>query len=76
VASAQASVGVKVARSELDAGDLVFFHTDGSRSINHVGIYVGGNQFIHASRSKGITITSMDDSYYKGILSTARRVIR
>ncbi|NPV92284.1 MAG: C40 family peptidase [Firmicutes bacterium] len=75
-ASDQASVGVKVSRSELAPGDLVFFHTGGSSSINHVGIYAGSNQFIHASRTKGITLTSMDDSYYKNILSTSRRVAR
>jgi len=75
-AQGQSSVGTKITRSDLSPGDLVFFNTERSGSINHVGIYAGGNQFIHASRTKGITITSMDDSYYKNSLVTSRRVIR
>lgn len=75
-AEAQSRVGKKVTRSELEPGDLVFFNTEKSGSINHVGIYVGNNDFIHASRTLGITVTSLDSSYYKNILVTASRIAR
>lgn len=60
-ASQQASIGIRV--TEPTPGDLVFFDTNGS--IGHVGIYIGNNAFIHASQSKGITITSLSDSWYR-----------
>jgi len=47
----QAQVGMRVDRSELREGDLVFFNT--CRPYGHVGIYIGNNQFIHASSSRG-----------------------
>src|SRR6202789_2894290 len=51
-----------VRRDELKEGDLVFFKIH-SRRISHVGIYLGNNRFAHAS-SKGVAISSLDDSYY------------
>lgn len=51
-----------VAKDELKEGDLVFFKIH-SRSISHVGIYLGNNKFAHAS-SKGVAIGSLDDAYY------------
>ncbi len=61
----QAQVGVKVEREELKEGDLVFFNT--RRPYGHVGIYIGNNQFIHASSSRGerqVKIDSLDKPYY------------
>src|ERR1700749_2181015 len=52
-----------VGKDELKEGDLVFFKIH-SRSISHVGIYLGNNRFAHAS-SKGVAISSLDDAYYK-----------
>ena len=51
-----------VGKDELKEGDLVFFKIH-SRSISHVGIYLGNNRFAHAS-SKGVAISSLDDAYY------------
>lgn len=73
-ASQQSAVGVKVANPT--AGDLVFFDTDHSGSIGHVGIYLGNNAFIHASRSKGVTITSLSDAWYSRRYAFACRVIK
>lgn len=68
-ATAQKSNGVAVAKSELQLGDLVLF-------TGHVGIYVGGNSFIHAANpKKGVVITSLSDSYYVKNYITARRII-
>ena len=53
-------------KDELKPGDLVFFATSRrSKGVNHVGVYLGNNQFVHASVHKGVTISSLDESYYK-----------
>lgn len=72
--SEQAKVGVKVDKANLSQGDLVFFRTNG-KSISHVGIYAGDGKMLHASSSKGITITNMHSSYWKKRYVTARRVL-
>jgi len=72
---AQSQNGCKIDFSELEEGDLIFFATDGDGIIDHVGIYVGSGNFIHASRNKGITITSLDESYYRGKAVACRRVL-
>jgi LysM repeat protein len=61
----QARVGMKVAKGELTEGDLVFFNT--RRAFGHVGIYIGNNQFVHASsgkRDRHVRIDSLDKPYY------------
>lgn len=74
-ARAQASVGTVVDRANLQAGDLVLFKGATGNSIGHVGIYIGGNNFIHASNpSDGVKITSMSTSYYQTRYVTSRRV--
>lgn len=59
----QSRKGIRVEKSSLLPGDLVFFKT-GLRS-RHVGIYIGDNQFIHASRSKGVISSSLNNSYWR-----------
>lgn len=52
-------------KDELQEGDLVFFHTHGrGHSVTHVGLYLDNDHFVHASSSQGVTISSLDDSYY------------
>ena len=51
-----------VKKDELKEGDLVFFKIH-SRSISHVGIYLGNNRFAHAS-SRGVAVSSLEDNYY------------
>lgn len=64
-------------RSDLQPGDLVLF-CDPSRSngkaCSHVGIYVGGGEFIHASSSGGVKISSLDDNYYNTYYVGGKRV--
>ncbi len=74
-AAAQASTGVRVDKSNLNPGDLVFFNTDGS-GINHVGIYAGNGRFIHSSspNSGGVIYTSMGESFYSKSYVGARRL--
>jgi len=58
-------LGTKVGKGSLATGDLVFFSTAGWRSINHVGIYLSDNKFVHSSTSRGVTISSLDEDYWK-----------
>ena len=51
-----------VSKDDLQEGDLVFFKIH-SRSISHVGIYLGNGRFAHAS-SRGVAVSSLDDGYY------------
>lgn len=57
--------GKPVSKGNLAAGDLVFFNTSG-RGVSHVGIYVGGGKFAHASTSKGVRVDKLNDPYYWG----------
>lgn len=69
----QWNAGKSVKRGYLQAGDLVFFNTYGS--LSHVGIYVGGGDFIHApSSGKTVTVSSLSESYYASRYAGARRV--
>ncbi|WNQ14338.1 C40 family peptidase [Paenibacillus aurantius] len=70
----QAAKGSWVAKSNLRAGDLVFFNTDGS-GISHVGIYIGGGQFAHSANKYGVSINRLSDSYYAKRYVTARRIM-
>lgn len=76
-ADLQIGVGVEVAsREELALGDLVFFKTESSTKINHVGIYVGDRQFIHASSGSGVVrISPLDSGYYYKCFVGGRRLI-
>ena len=74
--SAQASNGTKVERSNLQAGDILIFNDYSNSKVGHVGIYIGGNQFIHAANSqKGVIISSLSESYYSARYVGARRVL-
>ncbi|HAU55669.1 MAG TPA: glycoside hydrolase, partial [Sphingobacterium sp.] len=53
-----------VEKNELKAGDLVFFKIR-SKSITHVGVYIGDNKFAHASSSKGVMISNLDEPYWR-----------
>lgn len=65
------SVGVPVSRDDLQAGDLVFF--DG---LGHMGIYIGGGQFIHAPHTGDVVkISSLSESWYSSMYYGAKRVL-
>lgn len=70
----QYTVGEKIEREELSFGDLVFFNTRRRSNPGHVGIYIGDDQFIHSSSSLGVTISSLQEPYYKKRYVGARRV--
>ena len=58
--------------TDLKAGDLVFF---ASNIVNHVGIYLGNNQFISATTSSGVTVDSLASSYWSSRYVGAKRVL-
>lgn len=70
----QFETGRRINPGDLDIGDLVFFDINGS-GVSHVGIYVGGNAFIHASLSAGVVRESLTLPYYAGRFAGARRVL-
>jgi len=71
----QSTHGAAVPKSSLATGDLVFFKTTRSNRVSHVGIYIGGGKFIHASSGTGsVTISSLNDGYYSKRYAGARRV--
>ena len=68
--------GSHVDRADLRAGDLVFFKRNGSRSINHVGIYIGGGRFVHAQSSRtGVVISDLNSSNNVRTYAGAKRVV-
>lgn len=75
-ASDQLKNGVAVSRGELQPGDLVLFRKNTSKPASHVGLYIGNNQFIHASTSKvGVIISRMSDAYYTTGFVGGRRIV-
>jgi len=68
---AQYGYGVPVSRDQLQPGDLVFF--DG---LGHVGIYIGGDQFVHAPHTgDGVKISSLNEGWYASTFVGARRIL-
>ena len=77
-ATGQMGYGTSVAKSALQPGDLVFFcdpSRSGGKAASHVGIYIGSNQFIHASSGGGkVQIDSLSKAYYAKYYVGARRL--
>lgn len=67
--------GKKIARSQLQPGDLLFFNIR-SRRVNHVAIYLGNDRFIHAPRGgKAVTIDTLNKPYWNSHYAMAKRVL-
>jgi cell wall-associated NlpC family hydrolase len=67
--------GRPVKTRDLRVGDLVFYTVHG-RAPSHVGIYLGGERFLHASRKIGVTVSHLDEAYYARRFVGARRLTR
>ncbi len=63
----------KIDEDELQTGDLVFFSR--KKRINHVGVYLGDGNFIHATNGSGITISSLDDQHWKSRMVGTKRLM-
>ena len=64
--------GVPVERESLLPGDLVFFLR---RGVRHVGVYLSGGDFIHASSSRGVTVSTLSDGYWDRHYWMSRRIV-
>lgn len=65
----------RVKKEDLKEGDLVFFRIRHGH-ISHVGIYLLNNMFVHASVKYGVTISSLDDPYYKKVFASGGRIFK
>lgn len=73
-ANLQSRLGEKVTKSELQFGDLVFFQTARYAPVTHVGIYIGEGLFANAASSKGVSLASMNSSYWSKRYLGAKRL--
>jgi cell wall-associated NlpC family hydrolase len=74
-AISQSHVGTYVPSAELRKGDLVFFRTSRSIRVNHVGLYIGNRNFLHAATGAGhVMVSNLDEKYYRRCYATARRI--
>lgn len=75
----QATKGVAINLSAAVPGDLIFFDTNATGRINHVGIVTNSSgeqlEFIHSSSSKGVKVSSLSSSYWSARLVAARRIL-
>mgnify|MGYP003599129287 CR=1 FL=1 len=79
VSSQQAQLGEYVTKSELNKGDLIFFATQGRGRVSHVALVVSNEdgvvKFIHASSSQGVSMSSLNDSYWSKRYLSGRRIV-
>ncbi len=67
--------GTKVDLENIQPGDLIFFSTDSlKKDVYDVGVYLGDNQFVHSSASRGVINETLEDSYFKDRIFTLRRI--
>ena len=75
-ATDQLQNGVSISRDELQPGDLFFFRYRTSKPVSHVGIYIGGGEFIHASTNRYVVqIDQMNSGHYDNVYVYARRIL-
>ena len=67
-------IGSPVPFSRVKKGDILFFRS-GFKRVDHVGIYLGNNEFVHASSKAGVIRSSMSDDYYRSRFIEARRIL-
>lgn len=71
----QQQYALPISQSDLAPGDLVFFATSGGANVSHVGLYIGSGKMVHASTSRGVIESSLDEKYYVQRFHSAGRVV-
>ncbi|BFM43333.1 hypothetical protein CFS9_19740 [Flavobacterium sp. CFS9] len=75
----QAKVGRIIKFNDAQKGDLIFFKTNRSKQINHVGLIVEVKpdeiKFVHSSTSKGVIISSTKEAYYQNSFAQINRIL-
>ena len=72
----QYQLGRSVRQGDWQAGDIVFFKNTFERGLSHCGIYISGNEFIHAENEQtGVIISTLDSEYYSDHYAGARRLL-
>lgn len=75
-AESQSGYGYAVSMDNLQPGDMLFYTTDGSGTVSHVGIYVGDGMMVHASAPGiGVIMTNIYDNWYQSRFMGARRLV-
>ncbi|MBS6215806.1 MAG: SH3 domain-containing protein [Clostridiales bacterium] len=75
-ATDQLANGASVSKSQLQPGDLVFFKANTTKPVSHVGIYIGGGQFIHASTNTyTVKIDNLNSGYYSRVYVYGRHIL-
>ena len=72
----QRTFATDIRRDALRHGDLIFFAPGGHGRISHVGIYIGDNRMIHASSSKGVIVSDINDAYWQRNYVSSGRILR
>jgi len=65
---------IPVKKENLKDGDFVFFKIGKANDVNHIGIYISNNKFVHSSTKKGVIISDLDEDYYKKYFFSGGRV--
>ncbi len=66
--------GQRIARADLQPGDMVFFSNTYKRGLSHAGIYIGNGKFVHAeNESTGVMVSSLSTPYYSSRYTGATR---
>jgi hypothetical protein len=68
------AMGTPVSLRNARPGDLVFFKGGLFKTVNHVGIYLGNNRFVHAATKKGVSFATLDQEYYRERFVDVRRI--
>ena len=71
----QVKVGTYLSKDRLRPGDLVFLQNTYRTGVSHVGIYIGDGKMIHASSSKGVTVSDLSSGYYIRHYHSARTIL-
>jgi len=71
-AEAQGRYGAEISRGDVQPGDLVLFRI---RNDDHIGIMINGSDFVHASKSRGVAIDSLESAYWRRYLVGFRKLM-